>query len=269
MASTLELSIQVADALLLQNIGRVAIDVTVRNVSAERRDFWVQVDLATGEYEGYASNETGYLAWLDESPWQRIAEPWQGVALYSSHPRPPAALVTLDPNQEATIRFDSGALVYGEIGSGEEQVPISIGAWAGEARAGGRVQEIMLVRHAILLERTGVVEGSNENGVFRLYPDGTLWCWQVVRASFAGTARLEGTWTFPVPFAGPPEVMFTRGRQWSITVSAYYIIDPQLAPSAISPTEATVELLVTPGENNLNSNSYWDLHALAIGEVGV
>lgn len=51
--------------------------------------------------------------------------------------------------------------------------------------------------------------GSNENGEWVRFPDGTQICWGRVSISPTPNVASEGTWVFPATFAFPPEVQAT------------------------------------------------------------
>jgi hypothetical protein len=47
----------------------------------------------------------------------------------------------------------------------------------------------------------GIVEsGTNENGYYTKYSDGTLICRHIITINATPSVGTEGTWTFPVPF---------------------------------------------------------------------
>ena len=48
----------------------------------------------------------------------------------------------------------------------------------------------------------GIIErGSNANGDYIKFADGTMMCWQTVTFTYQSGARLGASWTFPAPFA--------------------------------------------------------------------
>jgi hypothetical protein len=58
---------------------------------------------------------------------------------------------------------------------------------------------------------TGAVvqSGSNANGSFVRYADGTQLCWKRVTLAYVSTASLAATWTFPLAFSAAPVVVTT------------------------------------------------------------
>lgn len=77
-----------------------------------------------------------------------------------------------------------------------------------------------------ILEGLVITSGSNENGKFIKYPDGTMICYGSV-AAIAGTGikTISGI-TYPVPFVGgTPDVNLTH-RSISGKFADHYVLDP-------------------------------------------
>lgn len=56
---------------------------------------------------------------------------------------------------------------------------------------------------------TGIIDsGSNANGFWTRYADGTQICWiAALTLTYVNSVRVEATWTFPAAFSGQPAVM--------------------------------------------------------------
>lgn len=70
---------------------------------------------------------------------------------------------------------------------------------------------------------TGAVieQGSNANGDYVRYADGTQMCWEELfhNNTLAGGATASGTWTVPAAFAGPPAVLASSYSAINITAA--------------------------------------------------
>jgi len=110
----------------------------------------------------------------------------------------------------------SAQLAFNSPGAGSNRLAIrgfgdsGITPWAEIYSSGnilGTVSESSGVPTGAIIQR-----GSNANGEFVRYADGTMQCWikgTLVdhTASLSGTARLVGSWTFPATFSGGAETV--------------------------------------------------------------
>jgi hypothetical protein len=79
-----------------------------------------------------------------------------------------------------------------------------------------------------ILEGLVITSGSNANGFYVKYPDGTLICYGSV-AALAGTGiKTIGTITYPAPFVGVTPYVIATHRSIAGRFADYYILDPKL-----------------------------------------
>ncbi len=90
-----------------------------------------------------------------------------------------------------------------------------------------------------------VVSGSNSNGSYIKFPDGTMECFAELTAAYAQINRLEATWTFPQNFVGNnPILSVTREGSINVTpIDLRYIASGRVNGL----TNATVRLLDPSG----------------------
>lgn len=112
-----------------------------------------------------------------------------------------------------------------------------------------------------------VQEGSNANGNWRLYPEGTLWCWVDLTLTQDTTVTLEGTWTFPRQFAAPPFIFTQQGDDKDVDIFSNNAVQCQIGLEDLTETDVVIQLNRVPGTDSFGSNDYWVVHVLAIGEV--
>ena len=98
----------------------------------------------------------------------------------------------------------------------------------------------------------GIERGSNANGEYTKYPDGTLICWANVGDVFAGQSTI--TWTFPHAFSSLP-----------VYTSAHLLLGPTVNPNsnAIQPTFNGTDQ--NSGQFTANVLAQYNVRAFAIG----
>ena len=101
---------------------------------------------------------------------------------------------------------------------------------------------------------TGAVieRGTNANGQYTRFADGTQWCWRdaVLSADVPATTYSEVTWTFPATFIAAPQVI-PNARSYNTTTSRMY---------------AAQHLSAVGGFNNLATGviGCWNKHSTAV-----
>lgn len=107
-----------------------------------------------------------------------------------------------------------------------------------------------------------IERGSNANGEYTRFADGTQMCWKHVPLSYYSASQLLGTWTFPAPFSAQVVAFAMESQNWpSGTVRNY-------APMNTRNVSLTGSDVVFEAYNALSNNVAGDQYlvpALAIG----
>lgn len=110
--------------------------------------------------------------------------------------------------------------------------------------------------------RMDLERGSNANGEYVRFPDGTQMCWKHVPLSYYSASQLLGTWTFPATFSAQVVAFAMESQNWpSGTVRNY-------APMNTRNVSLTGSDVVFEAYNALSNNVAGDQYlvpALAIG----
>ncbi|WP_198554889.1 phage tail protein [Pseudomonas monteilii] len=114
--------------------------------------------------------------------------------------------------------------------STENVVPVAKGGTGGTTQAAARSG--LGLKSAAVADIVGPVSqsggtptgaiierGSNANGQYTKYADGSMACWQVLELSYSSGSMLLATWTFPAPFASAlvVEVTVIQGQAADIS----------------------------------------------------
>lgn len=120
-----------------------------------------------------------------------------------------------------------------------------------------------------LIGSGGVIEyGSNSNGSYVRFADGTQICWKAVQVSYTNSYGLSSLWSYPAAFTSSPNIVATLlyntfGQRIAGRSDPYDV--PMQGAQIISPgsTDTTLRLGITNG--SAQSGDYATVHAVAIG----
>jgi len=113
---------------------------------------------------------------------------------------------------------------------------------------------------------TGAVieAGSNANGNYTKFADGTMICTHSVELNNISTLALYDTWTFPVVFASAPKVSHVLNQ--GLSSDSTLPIHLRFNPATIAPSTSTVSLRTLSGDgSNWPVGSFMNTYAIAIG----
>lgn len=118
------------------------------------------------------------------------------------------------------------------------------------------------------IQRGGIVEsGSNANGSYIKYADGTMICHFVLPCSYNSAIRLRGIWTFPTSFMSPPIITVTK----DYSTSTPRQINSSAHVSARTTTTATIDLVqivTTSGTALVDSWQSTDVYGATCVAIG-
>lgn len=110
-------------------------------------------------------------------------------------------------------------------------------------------------------ENGGIESGSNANGSYIKYPDGTLVCRKQLTLNYANASDMTREWTYPIPFVGDiPVVNVTGTPNWNPIVRTY---SPVVRVYGVA---LSVTWVAANNSNATNvSGDILEVHATAIG----
>ena len=109
----------------------------------------------------------------------------------------------------------------------------------------------------------GYEEGSNSNGRYTKFPDGTLICYHNQNSVFRSSSELGHTWTFPFGFLSPPIVNATMG---DLSSSSTFTTRLGVTRAVVtSSTEAAIRQHRINGQANFSPGDTAEMNLMAIG----
>ncbi|MBF8746913.1 phage tail protein [Pseudomonas monteilii] len=116
---------------------------------------------------------------------------------------------------------------------------------------------------------TGAIieRGSNANGEYVRYADGTQICWAVRRCAYSAISLLVGTWSFPIAFSSLLTVGGTiiQGAVADITPVSFRDFGPPMFASLSLAAASPRIWLISGATSSLTSGAFLDVHCIAIG----
>lgn len=88
----------------------------------------------------------------------------------------------------------------------------------------GNAARINTLPTGALIER-----GSNGNGQYNRFADGTLECWHDLRLPYNSASDLLADWTFPSQFSSTPNIQITNTQDWPSGTVRSYVMDTREA----------------------------------------
>ena len=99
--------------------------------------------------------------------------------------------------------------------------------------------------------------GSNTNGYYVLWADGTQVCWGLCTASAINNAVVDGTWTFPSAFSESPAVSILSATIMNRSTAIYPYYAAQATESIRIALQTETRVAITGNAN---------IHVIAIGK---
>lgn len=120
-----------------------------------------------------------------------------------------------------------------------------------------------------LIGSGGVIEyGSNSNGSYVRFADGTQICWGAVQVSYVNSSTLFGPWTYPAAFTSTPNIvatlLYNTSNQRIAGLSDPYNVLMQ-GVQIVFPSSTAATLRLGINNSSAQSGDYATIHAVAIG----
>lgn len=116
------------------------------------------------------------------------------------------------------------------------------------------------------LNNQNCAHGSNANGDFLVFADGTQLCWHTIPFAFDSAATLVGDWTFPRAFDAPPLVFAMKGPGANIAGLANNATGPW-AEGVHTTTAVRLYIGRIAGQTDYAPGNTWSADVLAIGHA--
>lgn len=98
------------------------------------------------------------------------------------------------------------------------------GGWGGWTAAYTRNNVVGAVCQSAGAVTGAIIErGSNANGEYVRYADGTQECWQILTLAYNSAADMVATWTYPAAFSVMPVATLLPTTSWNVAVRGWYL----------------------------------------------